>query len=69
MREKFKYVKKLEMLERKGVELTKKYTMDSPFTGGARGFSRGAIYDQSGKLVASVAQEGLIRPIKLKNRT
>lgn len=45
------------------------YTMDSPFTGGARGFSRGAIYDQSGKLVASVAQEGLIRPIKLKNRT
>lgn len=29
MREKFKYVKKLEMLERKGVELTKKYTMES----------------------------------------
>ena len=43
--------------------------MDSPFTGGARGFSRGAIYDQSGKLVASVAQEGLIRPINLKNRS
>jgi acyl-CoA thioesterase-2 len=45
------------------------YTMDSPFTGGARGFSRGAIYDQSGKLVASVAQEGLIRPVNLKNHS
>ncbi|MEP1538071.1 MAG: acyl-CoA thioesterase II [Paracoccaceae bacterium] len=40
------------------------YTMDSPWTGGARGFNRGMIYDRAGQLVASVAQEGLIRPIK-----
>ena len=39
------------------------YTMDSPWTGGARGFNRGSIYDQSGVLVASTAQEGLIREI------
>ena len=30
IREKFKYLKKLEAFEKKGVELTKKYTMDSP---------------------------------------
>lgn len=42
------------------------YTMDAPFTGGGRGFNRGSIYDQSGRLVASVAQEGLMRPIKDK---
>ena len=39
------------------------YAMDSPFTGSARGFNRGTIYNQSGVLVASVAQEGLMRPI------
>lgn len=37
------------------------YAQDSPFSGGARGFSRGAIYTQEGTLIASVAQEGLIR--------
>lgn len=37
------------------------YTQDSPFSGGARGLSRGLIYNRSGQLVASVAQEGLIR--------
>lgn len=37
------------------------YAQDSPFSGGARGLSRGAFYDQSGALVASVAQEGLMR--------
>ena len=37
------------------------YTQDSPFSGGARGLSRGAIYTRTGRLVASVAQEGLIR--------
>ncbi len=42
------------------------YTMDSPWTGGARGFNRGAIYDQHGTLIASTAQEGLVRPIKPK---
>jgi hypothetical protein len=29
LREKFKYLRKLEMLERKGIELSKKYTMES----------------------------------------
>ncbi|WP_102223424.1 acyl-CoA thioesterase [Acidimangrovimonas sediminis] len=39
------------------------YVMDAPFIGGARGFNRGSIYSRDGVLVASVAQEGLIRPI------
>ena len=30
LREKFKYLRKLESLEKKGIELTKKYNMDSP---------------------------------------
>lgn len=38
------------------------YSMDAPFTGGARGFNRGSIYTQDGRLVASTAQEGLVRP-------
>jgi len=42
------------------------YAMDSPFSGAARGFNRGAIYTQDGKLVASVAQEGLLRPVRPK---
>ena len=37
------------------------YEMESPTAGGARGFSRGSIYNRSGELVASVAQEGLVR--------
>lgn len=37
------------------------YAMDSPVTSGARGFARGTIYTRDGTLVASVAQEGLIR--------
>lgn len=37
------------------------YAMDSPSASGARGFSRGAIYARDGRLVASVAQEGLMR--------
>jgi acyl-CoA thioesterase-2 len=37
------------------------YTMDSPWTGNARGFTRGSIYAEDGTLIASVAQEGLIR--------
>ncbi|MEY8827657.1 acyl-CoA thioesterase [Sedimentitalea sp. XS_ASV28] len=40
------------------------YSMDAPFTGGARGFNRGSIYRQDGTLVASVAQEGLMRPLR-----
>lgn len=37
------------------------YTQDSPNTSGGRGFTRGSIYTREGVLVASVAQEGLIR--------
>jgi acyl-CoA thioesterase-2 len=37
------------------------YTMDSPVMAGARGFVRGSIYSREGDLVASVAQEGLLR--------
>ena len=37
------------------------YQQDSPFSGGARGFSRGTIFNTNGDLIASVAQEGLIR--------
>lgn len=37
------------------------YAMDSPTAGGARGFARGSIYAQDGRLVASAAQEGLLR--------
>ena len=37
------------------------YATDSPWAGGARGFNRGRIYADDGRLVASVAQEGLIR--------
>lgn len=39
------------------------YAMDAPFTGAARGFNRGSIYTRDGYLVASVAQEGLVRPM------
>lgn len=38
------------------------FVIDSPVSAGARGFSRGTIYTRSGELVASVAQEGLMRP-------
>ena len=38
------------------------YSMDAPFAGGARSFNRGKIFSRDGKLVASVAQEGLMRP-------
>ena len=40
------------------------YSMDSPFTGRGRGFNRGSIFTQDGRLVASVAQEGLVRRFK-----
>jgi acyl-CoA thioesterase II len=38
------------------------YAIDSPVSSGARGFARGSIFTRDGKLVASVAQEGLMRP-------
>jgi acyl-CoA thioesterase II len=37
------------------------YTCDSPWAGHARGYSRGRIFTRDGRLVASAAQEGLIR--------
>ncbi len=37
------------------------YAQDSPNLSGSRGFSRGLIFSQDGTLVASVAQEGLVR--------
>ncbi len=38
------------------------YDLESPSAGGARGFNRGLIYAEDGRLVASAAQEGLMRP-------
>jgi acyl-CoA thioesterase-2 len=37
------------------------YAQDSPTASGSRGFTRGSIFARDGTLVASVAQEGLIR--------
>ena len=39
------------------------YAMDSPSASCSRGFSRGTIFDREGLLVASTAQEGLIRQL------
>ena len=40
------------------------YSIDSPSAQGARGLARGLIYDRNGRLVASTAQEGLIRVVR-----
>lgn len=37
------------------------YAQESPNAGGGRGFARGLIFTRKGELVASVAQEGVIR--------
>ena len=37
------------------------YSIDSPSAQSGRGLARGQVYDRSGRLVASTAQEGLIR--------
>ncbi len=37
--------------------------MEAPSAAGARAFTRGSVYDADGRLVASTAQEGLIRPV------
>lgn len=37
------------------------FVMDSPSASGARGLTRGRFFTQDGRLVASAAQEGLIR--------
>ena len=39
------------------------YAQESPVAHGARGFTMGHLFTRDGHLVASVAQEGLIRPI------
>lgn len=42
------------------------YAQDSPSMSGARGLTRGLIYSLDGRLVASVAQEGLLRVVTPK---
>lgn len=37
------------------------YCAESPFSGGARGLTRGQFFNREGKLVASTMQEGLVR--------
>ncbi|MGW1345678.1 acyl-CoA thioesterase [Kribbella sp. NPDC002412] len=41
------------------------YDQASPSASGARGFATGRLFTEDGHLVASVAQEGLIRPVGL----
>jgi acyl-CoA thioesterase-2 len=38
------------------------YAIESPSASGARGFARASVFARDGRLVASAAQEGLIRP-------
>ena len=38
------------------------YSIESPNASNARGFARGNIFTRNGKLIASVTQEGLMRP-------
>ncbi len=40
------------------------YAIDSPSASGSRGFSRGAVFTRDGRLVASTAQEGLLRVLE-----
>ena len=42
------------------------YATDAPWSGGGRGFNRGRIFNRAGELVASVAQEGMMRKRKAK---
>ena len=44
------------------------YAIDSPNASGARGFSRGQFFTADGNLVASTAQEGLVRVVDPGNR-
>jgi acyl-CoA thioesterase-2 len=44
------------------------YAMDSPTAQAARGMSRGLIYDRAGRLVASTAQESLMRQVVPKSQ-
>lgn len=40
------------------------FVQDAPSASGARGFNRGLLFSRDGALVASVAQEGLMRPVR-----
>ena len=40
------------------------YSIESPSASNGRGYARGSIFDRSGKMVASVSQEGLMRKFK-----
>lgn len=40
------------------------YALDSPWSGHARGFGRGLFYTRDGHLIASTAQEGLMRVVE-----
>lgn len=42
------------------------FSIESPSSSSARGFARGNIFTRDGQLIASVAQEGLMRPIEKK---
>ncbi|WP_068598894.1 acyl-CoA thioesterase [Vaginella massiliensis] len=39
-------------------------SMDSPSASGARGYTRGNLFNRNGELIASITQEGLIRPLE-----
>jgi len=45
------------------------FTMESPWAGGGRGLTRGTFHNRDGRHIASVAQEGLIRPVEAKATT
>ena len=40
------------------------FTIESPWAGGGRGLTRGTFHTLDGRHIASVAQEGLIRPVE-----
>lgn len=44
------------------------YSMETPNAFNARGFAKGNIFSRDGKLIACVAQEGLMRPMKKKSK-
>lgn len=44
------------------------YAQDSPSASGARGFCRGSVFSRDGRLIASVAQEGLMRQVDVSGR-
>tara|TARA_B100000378_G_scaffold94155_1_gene74364 strand:+ start:47986 stop:48888 length:903 start_codon:yes stop_codon:yes gene_type:complete len=43
------------------------YALDSPWSGDARGFGRGLFFTRDGQLIASTAQEGLMRVVEEKS--